>query len=265
MAQRCTGWCSAPPWRSGETLAVLAPPAARDWRQSEIGALLGAHVVACASSPEKLALARRHGAQAEIDYSRDDLRAALKRVSDGRGIDVLYDTVGGAFAEPAVRSMGWEGRYLVIGFAGGDIPKIPLNLLLLKGCDLRGVHWGEFVRRDPAGHCHNMERLLGWAAEGHIRAHVHAEIPAGALDRSFCADRRAQGPGQDRADALKTPQSSAIASRALLRCSGVIEPATAASAAAITAASSVKPRSGMMSRSHRSAARNSRAPPAGSA
>ncbi len=107
---------------------------------------------------------------------------------------MLYDTVGGELAEPALRSMAWEGRYLVVGFAGGEIPKIPLNLLLLKGCDLRGVYWGEFVMREPAAHRRNMERLLDWAADGSSSApHIHASLPAGALDGAYAliGDRKA--------------------------------------------------------------------------
>lgn len=181
--------------RAGETLAVLGAAGGAGLAAVEIGALLGAHVIACASSPEKLALAREHGAQEEIDYGSDDLRAGLKRATEGRGVDVLYDTVGGDFAEPAVRSMAWEGRYLVVGFAGGGIPKIPLNLLLLKGCDLRGVFWGEFVTREPAQHRRNMERLLDWAAAGRIRAHVHARFPLERAAEAFAliGDRRALG------------------------------------------------------------------------
>lgn len=180
---------------AGETLAVLGASGGAGLAAVEVGALLGAHVVACASSPGKLALARGHGAQEEIDYATDDIRAALKRVTDGRGVDVLYDTVGGEWAQPALRSMAWGGRYLVVGFAGGDIPKIPLNLLLLKGCDLRGVFWGEFVRREPAAHRRNMERLLGWAAGGEIRAHVHARIPVERWVEAYAliTERKAQG------------------------------------------------------------------------
>ena len=143
----------------GETLAILGAAGGAGLAAVEIGALLGARVIACASSPEKLALAREHGAADGIDYAADDLRAGLRRLVPN-GLDALYDTVGGELAEPALRSMGWGGRYLVVGFAGGEIPRIPLNLLLLKGCDLRGVFWGDFVRRDPAGHRANMERLL---------------------------------------------------------------------------------------------------------
>jgi NADPH2:quinone reductase len=181
--------------KPGERLAVLGASGGAGLAAVEIGALIGAHVIACASAPDKLALAREHGAQEEVDYARDDLRAGLKRATEGHGVDVLYDTVGGALAEPALRSMAWEGRYLVVGFAGGEIPRIPLNLLLLKGCDLRGVFWGQFVARAPAAHRRNMERVLEWAASGRIRAHVHAEIP---LERwteaySLIADRKAKG------------------------------------------------------------------------
>jgi len=180
---------------AGETLAVLGAAGGAGLAAVEIGALLGARVIACASSPEKLALARDHGAQEGLDYQAEDIRAGLRRLSEGRGVDVLYDTVGGEMAEPALRSMAWEGRYLVVGFAGGEIPKIPLNLLLLKGCDLRGVFWGEFVRRDPAAHRANMERLLGWAAEGRIRAHVHAALPVERWVEAYAliGDRKARG------------------------------------------------------------------------
>jgi NADPH2:quinone reductase len=181
--------------KGGETLAILGAAGGAGLAAVEIGALLGAHVIACASSADKLALAREHGAQEEIDYTVEDIRAGLRRLTEGRGVDVLYDTVGGDLAEPAVRSMAWEGRYLVVGFAGGAIPRIPLNLLLLKGCDLRGVFWGDFVQREPAAQRRNMERLLDWAAGGHIRAHVHAEFP---LERwleayALIGDRKAKG------------------------------------------------------------------------
>ncbi|WP_186419863.1 NADPH:quinone oxidoreductase family protein [Bosea sp. CS1GBMeth4] len=178
----------------GETLAILGAAGGAGLAAVEIGALLGARVIACASSPEKLALARAHGAQEALDYAADDLRAGLRRLAPD-GLDALYDTVGGALAEPALRSMGWGGRYLVVGFAGGEIPRIPLNLLLLKGCDLRGVFWGDFVRRDPAGHRANMERLLAWAAAGRIRAHVHAAFPLerAAEALALIAGRKAQG------------------------------------------------------------------------
>jgi NADPH:quinone reductase len=178
----------------GESLAILGAAGGAGLAAVEIGALLGARVIACASSPEKLALAREHGAAEGIDYAAHDLRAGLRRLAPS-GLDALYDTVGGELAEPALRSMGWGGRYLVVGFAGGEIPKIPLNLLLLKGCDLRGVFWGDFVKRDPAGHRANMERLLAWAAAGQIRAHVHGAYPLeqAAEALALIAERKVQG------------------------------------------------------------------------
>ena len=181
--------------KAGETLAILGASGGAGLAAVEIGALLGGHVIACASSGEKLALAREHGAQEGIDYAAEDLRAGLKRLTEGRGVDVLYDPVGGELAEVALRSMAWGGRYLVVGFAGGEIPKIPLNLLLLKGCDLRGVFWGEFVKREPAAHRRNMERLLDWAAGGHIRAHVHARIPVERWREAYAliGERKARG------------------------------------------------------------------------
>lgn len=181
--------------KAGERLAILGASGGAGLAAVEIGSLLGAHVIACASSPAKLALAREHGAQEELNYHAEDLKTGLRRLTEGHGVDVLYDTVGGDLAEPAVRAMAWEGRYLVVGFAGGAIPKIPLNLLLLKGCDLRGVFWGEFVAREPAAHRRNMERLLEWAAAGRISAHVHAAFPLERAAEAFAliGNRKAQG------------------------------------------------------------------------
>jgi len=140
----------------------------------EIGALMGARVIACASSDDKLVFARSHGAAETINYATSDLRAELKRLGGAKGIDVIYDPVGGALTEVALRSLGWKGRLLVIGFASGEIPRPPLNLTLLKGCDIRGVFWGDFVVREPETSRANMSRLLCWAADGGLSAHVHA-------------------------------------------------------------------------------------------
>jgi NADPH:quinone reductase len=159
-----------------ETLAVLGAAGGAGLSAVELGRIMGARVIACASSPDKLDLARRHGADLTLDYAAEDLKAGLKRLTEGRGVDVVYDAVGGDLAEPALRAIAWEGRYLVVGFAGG-IPKIPLNLLLLKGCDMQGVFWGAFVERDPAAHAANMADLLAWVAEGRLSAHVDAVYP----------------------------------------------------------------------------------------
>jgi NADPH2:quinone reductase len=163
--------------KNGETLAVLGASGGVGLAAVELGKIMGARVIACASSADKIAFARKHGADEGIDYSKDDLKDALRRITDGRGADVIYDPVGGAYAEAALRSIAWLGRYLVIGFAAGEIPKLPLNLVLLKGCDVLGVFWGSWIQRDPAGHRANTEQLLGWCAEGKLSTHVHAVYP----------------------------------------------------------------------------------------
>lgn len=163
--------------RAGETLAVLGASGGVGLAAVELGALLGARVVACASSWDKLRVAQAHGAEMALDYSGGDLRQALRELTDGAGIDVVYDSVGGDYAEPALRALAWKGRYLVIGFAAGEIPRIPLNLAMLKGIDIQGVHWGAFVEREPEAHRENQRQLLAWVAEGRLTAKVHAVLP----------------------------------------------------------------------------------------
>ena len=163
--------------RPGETLAVLGASGGVGLAAVELGAILGARVIACASSPEKLAVARAHGATMAVDYAADNLREALRTLTEGQGVDVIYDPIGGDYAEPALRSLGWKGRYLVIGFAAGDIPRIPLNLALIKGIDIQGVHWGVFVDREPDAHAENQRQLLAWVAEGRLTAKVHGVYP----------------------------------------------------------------------------------------
>ena len=179
----------------GDRLAVLGAAGGTGLAAVELGRLMGAEVIACASSPQKLELARRHGAQHTLDYSAENLRDGLKRLTNGRGVDVVYDPVGGDLAEPALRSMAWKGRYLVVGFAGGAIPKFPLNLLLLKGCDVQGVFWGDFVKREPEAHAANMADLLGWTAAGKLAAHVHGIYPLSETSEAhgIIASRQAQG------------------------------------------------------------------------
>jgi NADPH:quinone reductase len=163
--------------KSGETLAVLGASGGVGVAAVELGKLMGARVIACASSAEKIAFARKHGADDGIDYGSEDLKEGLRRLTQGRGADVIYDPVGGAYSEAALRSIAWQGRFLVVGFAGGEIPKLPLNLVLLKGCDVLGVFWGSWIERDPAGHRANTGQLLAWAAEGKLSSHVHAVYP----------------------------------------------------------------------------------------
>jgi NADPH:quinone reductase len=179
----------------GETLAVLGSAGGAGLSAVEIGKLLGARVIACASSAPKLALARAAGADDTLDYTQGDLREGLKQLTAGQGVDVLYDPVGGALAEPALRAMAWRGRYLVVGFAAGGIPKLPLNLVLLKGCDVLGVYWGAFTQKQPRQHGHNMRQLFTWAAQGKLNTHACAVFPlalTGAAIRSL-ADRQAVG------------------------------------------------------------------------
>jgi NADPH2:quinone reductase len=163
--------------REGETLAVLGASGGVGLAAVELGKAMGARVIACASSEDKLAFAKQHGADDGINYATDDLKEALRRVTGGKGADVIYDPVGGAYAEQALRSIAWKGRFLVVGFAAGEIPKIPLNLALLKGCDIVGVFWGSFVERDPAGHRANTRQILDWVVAGKLSAHVQATYP----------------------------------------------------------------------------------------
>jgi NADPH2:quinone reductase len=163
--------------KPGETLAVLGASGGVGLAAVELGKLMGAHVIACASSAEKLALAQQHGAEATINYAQEDLRDALRRATGGKGPDVIYDPVGGPYSEPALRAIGWEGRFLVVGFAAGDIPKLPLNLVLLKNCDVRGVFWGAWSDREPAAHRANVAQLMQWCADGKLAVHVHAVYP----------------------------------------------------------------------------------------
>jgi NADPH2:quinone reductase len=163
--------------KAGETLAVLGASGGVGLAAIEIGKIMGARVIACASSQKKLAFARQHGADDGINYDGDDLKEALRRLTGGRGADVIYDPVGGPYTEPALRSIAWQGRFLVIGFAAGEIPKLPLNLVLLKGCDVLGVFWGPFIERDPEGHRANTRQLMDWCVQGKLSSHVHAVYP----------------------------------------------------------------------------------------
>jgi len=163
--------------KPGETLAVFGAAGGTGLAACELGKLLGLKVIACASSDEKLEFAKQHGAELTINYAKEDLKDALKRIGGDKGIDIVFDPVGGAYAEAGVRSLAWKGRFLVIGFAAGEIPKIPLNLALLKGCDIRGVFWGAYMRRDPKDGRANLEKLMQWAAEGKISSHVDRTFP----------------------------------------------------------------------------------------
>lgn len=154
---------------AGETMLVLGAAGGVGLAAVEIGKALGARVIAAASSAEKLAVCKLHGADDLINYETEDLREALKRLTEGRGPDVIFDPVGGRFAEPAFRSIAWRGRYMVIGFAAGPIPALPWNLPLLKGASIMGVFWGEFAKREPKANFAGMAEMTEWIREGKIR------------------------------------------------------------------------------------------------
>lgn len=160
--------------KPGETVAVLGASGGAGQAAVEIAKLLGARVIACAGGAEKLAFCRAIGADEVIDYEAEDLKTRLRELSGGRGVDVVYDAVGDRFTEPAVRALAWRGRLLVVGFAAGDIPRVPLNLLLLKGCDLRGVFWGDHLVREPEAFAEEMRRIMSWVVEGRLKPHVQA-------------------------------------------------------------------------------------------
>jgi NADPH2:quinone reductase len=181
--------------RSGETLLVLGAAGGVGLAAVELGTVIGANVIAAASSKEKLELCQDYGASMTINYASEDLKTRVRDLTGGTGADVVYDPVGGPYSEAALRSTAWNGRFLVIGFAAGDIPKIPLNLPLLKGCSVVGVFWGAFAAREPERHQQNIAELLRLWKEGKLRPHVSSIYP---LDRAAeaireLADRKAKG------------------------------------------------------------------------
>ena len=158
--------------QAGETLLVLGAAGGVGLAAVELGALMGARVIAAASTEEKLALCREKGAVETINYETEDLKTRIKELTGGNGVDVVYDPVGGKFSEGALRGMAWKGRYLVVGFANGEIPKLPMNLPLLKGCAVVGVFWGQFAKLEPKASLQNTRQLLAWIQEGAIAQHV---------------------------------------------------------------------------------------------
>ena len=158
---------------------------------------MGARVIAAASTEEKLALCREKGAIATINYETEDLKTRIKELTNGKGVDVVYDPVGGKFSEAALRGMAWKGRYLVVGFANGEIPKLPMNLPLLKGCAVVGVFWGQFAKLEPKASFQNTRQLLAWIQEGAIaqlvgKRYALAEAPQALQD---LMDRKMLGKG----------------------------------------------------------------------
>ena len=184
----------------GETLLVLGAAGGVGLAAIEIGKALGARVIACASTDDKLAVCRAHGADETINYATEDLRERIKALTGGNGADVVYDPVGGPYTEPALRSIAWRGRLLVVGFAAGEIPKIPLNLTLLKGCSIVGVFWGDFTRREPQRFAEAMQRLGQWF-DGQAQASRLGNVSARTRGRRADVDGEPSGDREGSADA----------------------------------------------------------------
>jgi NADPH2:quinone reductase len=189
--------------KAGERLVVLGAAGGVGISAVELGKAMGAHVIAAASTHDKVDLARKYGADDGFVYPAGPLSKeqqklfseTIKRITGGQGADVLYDPLGGDYAEPALRAMNWDGRYLVIGFAAGEIPRVPLNLALLKSCDIVGVFWGAWMEREPASGFANVKQLADWIAQGKLKPHISARFPlerAGEAIRMLM-DRKAQG------------------------------------------------------------------------
>jgi len=171
--------------KAGETLLVLGAAGGVGTAAIQIGKVAGARVIAAASSDEKLELCRQIGADDTINYATGNLREELKSLTGGKGPDVVYDPVGGDLAEPVFRSLGWRGRYLVVGFAQGSIPALPLNLALLKGAALVGVFWGEFARREPKANAQGLAELARWYAEGKVKPVIDRRLPMNQLMQAY--------------------------------------------------------------------------------
>jgi NADPH2:quinone reductase len=181
--------------KSGETVLVLGAAGGVGTSAIQIAKAVGARVIAAASTDEKCAFCRELGADATLNYSTQNVRDTLKELTGGKGPDVVYDPVGGDLAEPVFRSIAWRGRYLVIGFAQGGIPALPLNLALLKGASIVGVFWGDFVRREPQASAKAMAELARWYAEGKIKPAIDQRLPLRELPQAYArmATRKVQG------------------------------------------------------------------------
>ncbi len=163
--------------QAGETLVVLGAAGGTGCAAVQIGKAIGARVIAVCSSDEKIAFAKAQGADEGINYSREDLNQAIKRLTDGRGADVVYDAVGGDAFDACSRAMAWDGRLLIVGFASGRIPTLPVNLTLVKGYAVIGVFWGAFTEKEPAAHAANMRELFGWIETGQVKPVIDAVFP----------------------------------------------------------------------------------------
>lgn len=181
--------------KAGETLLVLGASGGVGLAAIEIGKALGAKVIAAASSAEKLAVCQQHGADEVINYSTEDLKERIKALTQGKGANVIYDPVGGPYSEPALRSIAWRGRFLVIGFANGEIPKVPLNLALLKGAAIVGVFWGDYAKREPMNNIMDLRALFGWLKEGKLKPRIAGTyaLADGAQAIRALMDRKVSG------------------------------------------------------------------------
>lgn len=171
--------------KAGETVLVLGAAGGVGTSAIQIAKTIGARVIAAASTDEKCALCKLQGADATINYATENLRETIKRLTDGKGPDVVYDPVGGDYAEPAFRAIGWRGRYLVVGFAAGPIPALPLNLALLKGASIVGVFWGDFARREPQANADAMAELASWYTSGKIKPVIDCTMPMNDLKAAY--------------------------------------------------------------------------------
>ena len=158
--------------QEGETILILGASGGVGLTALELSKLMGAKVIAAASTDEKLALCKEFGADELINYTKESIKDKVKELTNGKGVDVIYDPVGGHFSELALRAIGWKGRHLVIGFANGEIPKIPINLTLLKGASIVGVFWGAFAQKEPEKSLANIKQLLTWFATGKLKPHI---------------------------------------------------------------------------------------------
>jgi len=159
--------------KKGETIVIMGASGGVGLAAVDIAKKLGGRVIACASTDEKLELCTSYGADEVINYTNEDLKERIKELTDGKGADVIYDPVGDKYSEPALRAMAWKGRFLVVGFAAGNIAKIPLNLALLKGCSIVGVFWGRFTQEEPQNNMANSLQIMNWFNEGQIKPHIH--------------------------------------------------------------------------------------------
>ena len=171
--------------KAGETVLVLGAAGGVGMSAIQIAKIAGARVIAAASSADKLAFCKALGADETINYNTEDLRERLKQLTGGKGPDIVYDPVGGDYTEQAFRSIAWRGRYLVVGFAAGEIPALKINLPLIKGASIVGVFWGEFARREPQANAAMMQELATWYLQGKIKPQIDAQMPMSELKAAY--------------------------------------------------------------------------------